>query len=147
MTVGETKSFNAGNEDFWMVKFTGDGVLQWAKRYGGSGIDEAEALALRRSGARPAPFFATIKHLTLWGYYTSEAGAIQELGYETIPGQFNGCIPVPPRVSASRSWLATSPAGSKETSSGALPGPHAVSSRKKAVTADLDSSDIMVLPS
>lgn len=54
MTVGETKSFNAGNEDFWMVKFNADGVLQWAKRYGGSGIDEAEALAFGPDGGMVA---------------------------------------------------------------------------------------------
>jgi gluconate 2-dehydrogenase gamma chain len=58
---------------------------------------EAEAILLRRSGARPQPFFATMKWLTLWGYYTSREGAVQELAYETIPGQYNGCVPVVPR--------------------------------------------------
>ncbi|MGH7476751.1 MAG: gluconate 2-dehydrogenase subunit 3 family protein [Longimicrobiales bacterium] len=58
---------------------------------------ESESVLLRGSNVRPAPFFATMKHLTLWGYYTSEVGAVQELGYETIPGQFNGCVPILPR--------------------------------------------------
>lgn len=56
---------------------------------------EAEAMRLRGSGARPGPFFGTMKHLTLWGYYTSEVGAMEELAYQTIPGQFNGCVPIP----------------------------------------------------
>ena len=54
LTVGETRSFNAGSEDFWMVKFSADGVLQWAKRYGGSGVDEAEAVALGPDGGMVA---------------------------------------------------------------------------------------------
>jgi hypothetical protein len=57
---------------------------------------EAESLALRGSGAHPAPFFSTMKYLTLYGYYTSQAGAIEELNYEIVPGRFNGCVPVVP---------------------------------------------------
>lgn len=58
---------------------------------------EAEAIVLHDSGATPPPFFATMKQLTLWGYYTSEVGMTKELGFELIPGQFNGSLPLPPR--------------------------------------------------
>lgn len=30
-----------GNEDFWLVKINGNGVLQWQKSYGGAGLDQA----------------------------------------------------------------------------------------------------------
>ncbi len=50
IVAGETKSFAAINEDFWVVKFDSDGNIQWQKRHGGSGIDEAEAIALTPDG-------------------------------------------------------------------------------------------------
>jgi hypothetical protein len=38
------------------------------------------------------PFFRTMKELTLLGYYTSQAGATQELRYAQVPGRFDGCV-------------------------------------------------------
>jgi hypothetical protein len=38
-------------------------------------------------------FFASMKQLTLTGYFTSEVGATQELHFEIIPGHFDGCVP------------------------------------------------------
>jgi len=40
------------------------------------------------------PFFAVMKWLTLWGYYTSEVGMNEELGYVVFPGSYDGCAPV-----------------------------------------------------
>lgn len=40
------------------------------------------------------PFFNLMKELTLFGYFTSEIGATQELDYVPIPGRFDGCIPL-----------------------------------------------------
>ena len=34
-----------------------------------------------------------MKELTLVGYYTSEAGATEELTYEPVPGVWEGCVP------------------------------------------------------
>ena len=49
----------------------------------------------RRSIQRPAPpktnFYADFRRLALTAYYTSEAGATQELHYEVIPEQYQGC--------------------------------------------------------
>ena len=49
----------------------------------------------RRSVQRPAPpktnFYADFRRLALTAYYTSEAGATQELHYEVIPEQYQGC--------------------------------------------------------
>lgn len=55
--------------------------------------------------ARPQPrqrhFFRTMKELTLLGYYTSQAGATQELKYARVPGRFEGCVPF---ASVGRAW-------------------------------------------
>ncbi|MFM6948587.1 MAG: gluconate 2-dehydrogenase subunit 3 family protein [Aquirufa sp.] len=37
-------------------------------------------------------FFTLIKQLTTWGYFSSEVGLTQELGYNPIPGKYVGCI-------------------------------------------------------
>jgi hypothetical protein len=52
---------------------------------------EAEALK-DAEGDSPQHFFDTIKSLTLFGYYTSEIGMTQELGWRMIPGSYDGCV-------------------------------------------------------
>ncbi len=42
-----------------------------------------------------AGFYPMLRQLTLNAYYTSEAGATQELHYEVIPDAHDGCAPVP----------------------------------------------------
>ena len=37
--------------------------------------------------------FQRLKYLTLYGYYTSEEGAVGELHFTIIPGEFQGCLP------------------------------------------------------
>lgn len=57
-----------------------------------------------RRSARPAPaFWPTFKRLVLVGYYTSEAGATEELRYEAVPGRYDGCLPV---AEVGRAWAA-----------------------------------------
>jgi gluconate 2-dehydrogenase gamma chain len=53
---------------------------------------DAQAPAQRRphQGA-PRPFFAQMKWLTLYGYYSSDVGAKGELRYEAVPGSYDGC--------------------------------------------------------
>jgi len=43
----------------------------------------------------PATFYAFFRQLTLTGYYTSEAGATQELHFEMIPDRYDGCATEP----------------------------------------------------
>jgi hypothetical protein len=57
-------------------------------------------------GADPEPgdnFYFMFRQLTLIGYFTSEAGFMQQLHEEIIPGRFDGCIPfeapTPPKSS------------------------------------------------
>jgi glucoside 3-dehydrogenase (cytochrome c) hitch-hiker subunit len=51
-----------------------------------------QARPLRRRGpSTPANFYALFRHLTLTAYYTSEAGATDELHFEIIPDSYQGC--------------------------------------------------------
>ncbi|WDE00815.1 gluconate 2-dehydrogenase subunit 3 family protein [Thalassomonas actiniarum] len=45
--------------------------------------------------------FKSLKSLICFGFYTSEAGASQELRYQAIPGGFKGSIPYKP---SDKSW-------------------------------------------
>lgn len=56
-------------------------AIQWAAF---TSRDEAEDL----------PFFGMMKEMTLVGYYTSEIGLGQELGYVVVPSRFDGCVPL-----------------------------------------------------
>jgi len=40
---------------------------------------------------RNIDFYSTLRWLTLTGYYTSEAGATEELHFEIIPDHYDGC--------------------------------------------------------
>ena len=48
-----------------------------------------------------APFFRTMKELTLVGYYTSEIGDTRELRHAPVPGRFDGCVPL---AEIGRAW-------------------------------------------
>jgi hypothetical protein len=50
---------------------------------------------------REPSWFRTMKELTLLAYYTSEAGATRELRYESVPGRYEGCIPL---AQVGRTW-------------------------------------------
>jgi hypothetical protein len=58
--------------------------------------DELQALKQRKE-ATGKHFFQRIKGLTLYGYYTSEAGMKQELEYTVIPGRYDPCASLRPR--------------------------------------------------
>lgn len=50
-------------------------------------------LHIRRESALPGAddhWFAMLKHLTIWGYYTSRPGIVEELRLELIPGRYDG---------------------------------------------------------
>lgn len=46
-------------------------------------------------------FYPTFRRLTLTAYYTSEAGATNELHFEIVPGEYQGCAEVAPVKEAS----------------------------------------------
>lgn len=39
-------------------------------------------------------FYPMFRNLTLTAYYTSEAGATQELQFDMVPGRFDGCVQI-----------------------------------------------------
>ncbi len=55
------------------------------------GLDE-ELHGLRQAGVAGTNdhWFAMLKHLTVWGYYTSRPGIVQELRVDLIPGRYDG---------------------------------------------------------
>jgi hypothetical protein len=47
-----------------------------------------------RNGPEDPPhYFAMMKQLTVWGYFTSEQGATRALRYNPVPGRYIGCFP------------------------------------------------------
>ncbi|MCY3968714.1 MAG: gluconate 2-dehydrogenase subunit 3 family protein [Acidobacteria bacterium] len=67
-------------------------------------LTEAQDEALAERGGRAfsrninrlheQPFFDLVKWLTLFGYYTSEAGMKSELGYRIVPGRWDPCVDI-----------------------------------------------------
>lgn len=55
-----------------------------------------EALAAVRSENPPKDraFILMVKELTLLGFFTSEPGATQVLSYVSVPGSYQGCVPM-----------------------------------------------------
>jgi hypothetical protein len=49
----------------------------------------------RQSGLAGADdhWFAMLKHLTVWGYYTSRPGIVEELRVDVLPGRYDGNAP------------------------------------------------------
>jgi hypothetical protein len=51
---------------------------------------------VQRDFISDAPFICQLKELTIWGFFTSEAGATQVLRYNAMPMHFDGDIPLSP---------------------------------------------------
>lgn len=57
---------------------------------------DAEAVAARKANPdAPTPFWIRLKSLTLYGYYRSAPGSLQELDRPAIPGRYEPCGPLP----------------------------------------------------
>jgi len=54
---------------------------------------EAKEYNKTKKDGDPNHYFAQVKQLTLWGYFTSEPGATKALRYVAVPGRYEGCIP------------------------------------------------------
>lgn len=44
IVAGNSNSFGAGLEDYWVVKLNSDGTIAWQKAYGGSNVDQASSI-------------------------------------------------------------------------------------------------------
>jgi hypothetical protein len=51
---------------------------------------DSEFQTARNNGSAGDDWFGMLKHLTVWGYYTSEVGIAQELRVKLIPGYYDG---------------------------------------------------------
>ncbi len=57
-----------------------------------SALDAERAASSDAPGGGSQHFFAQMKWLTVYGYYTSEVGVTQELRYVIIPGRYDPCV-------------------------------------------------------
>ena len=55
---------------------------------------------IRRDFISDAPFICMLKELTIWGFFTSEAGASEVLRYNAMPMRFDGHAPLSPNESS-----------------------------------------------
>ena len=53
-----------------------------------------QALEKEAQGAEGPTFIGAMKDLTYRGYFTSEAGMMDVLDYNPVPGNYDGCVPV-----------------------------------------------------
>lgn len=54
--------------------------------------EQLEYMKNKKDG-EPSHYFRMMKELTLWGYFSSEAGMTKALRYVQVPGKFIGCEP------------------------------------------------------
>ena len=48
--AGNTESFGAGFQDFWLIKTDENGVVEWNQTYGGAGFEDADSLVQTSDG-------------------------------------------------------------------------------------------------
>ncbi len=70
---------------------TQDELLAAAEQEAGV-LREGRAFSRNPNRLHEQPFFDLVKWLTLFGYYTSEAGMKSELGYRIVPGRWDPCV-------------------------------------------------------
>lgn len=74
-----------------------------AKKAREAKVIDAETGAVKDDGKVeeiPTPFFTLLKELTLFGYFSSEAGATENLNYIPVPGRWDACIDITPETKA-----------------------------------------------
>jgi len=66
-------------------------------------LDALKPYESSRGGKDPQDiaFFSELKRFVVLAYYTSEAGATEELIYDPVPGDYRGCVPF---EEIGRSW-------------------------------------------
>jgi uncharacterized repeat protein (TIGR02543 family) len=50
IVAGDTESFGAGYKDFWLLKLSSDGAIEWQKTYGGSDYEYAHSMQQASDG-------------------------------------------------------------------------------------------------
>jgi predicted secreted protein len=88
--AGWTTSYGAGDADFWLVKTTSTGAMQWSKTYGGGGDDEAYSLVQTSDGGYALAGF-TSSYGT--GYYDGFLVKADSAGNSVMPQSSGFSIP------------------------------------------------------
>jgi len=92
--AAETARFKAGLADLdaRAKASSGKGFAQSSVQQQIETLDalDKEFQTARSSGTANDHWFGMLKHLTVWGYYTSEVGIAQELRVKLIPGYYDG---------------------------------------------------------
>jgi len=79
--AGSTRSFGAGEDDFWLIKTDEVGKMQWNRTYGGTGSDIASSLVETSDGGYAIAgytFSVGAVNSDLWLIKTDEQGVIAE---------------------------------------------------------------------
>ena len=66
-------------------------------------LTKYEAQSQENQDPDAKPFFAMAKELTMLGFFTSEVGATEFLQYVSVPGRYDGCLPIE-EVGEGRAW-------------------------------------------
>jgi len=69
-----------------ILRALGDKMTDDSKAFSSSGRSQS-----LRAYSHNSSFYPMLRRLTLTAYYTSEAGATDELHFEMIPGEYRGC--------------------------------------------------------
>jgi len=76
------------------LKVTGRSFVQAEERQQTQLLETLDReLAVRRETREAGAddhWFAVLKHLTIWGYYTSRPGIVEELRVQLVPGRYDG---------------------------------------------------------
>lgn len=91
------RRFRRGLEDIDALPMDSatDGFLHATQQQQIALVEKLDRQAFAQESELPGNvFFREFKQLVLFGYYTSEIGATEELRYQPIPGEFKGCVPL-----------------------------------------------------
>jgi len=81
VVAGDTWSFGAGDEDFWVLKLKEDGTIQWQKTFGGREGDEGESIRQTADGG-----FVVAGETESFGMGDWDVWVLKLDGDGTIPG-------------------------------------------------------------
>ncbi len=72
-------------------------------------LSEFDQKAAAAAAGEPAQthFFAMLKQLTIWGYFSSAPGVTQALRYDPVPGGYDGCVAYREGDRAWHGWLSS----------------------------------------
>lgn len=89
----EQTAFRVALDDFKLKNATFQQVSTEEQDNTLHGLEQTYLAALESNADTPKSLFQTIKELTLFGYFTSEAVMTEQLNYHAIPTEYKACIP------------------------------------------------------